>query len=159
MSLRPRTLLPVGGPAPNFDLRDGPDSYASLSDYAGSIVVLLFYAADFHPVCIRQLTVFNEALPEFHRLGAQILGISHDAIWSHIAFSNQFNLHFPLLSDYFPWDEAGRAYGVPVTDGESACAVFVINTNQRIVWSHIVPPGIALDPGSALQTVERLVSG
>lgn len=148
--------MPAGSPAPDFNLRDGPDSYASLSDYAGSVVVLLFYAADFHPVCIRQLAVFNEALPEFHRLGAQVLGISHDAIWSHIAFSNHFNLHFPLLSDYYPWDAAGSAYGVPVANGESARAAFIINTNQQIVWRYLSPSGIALPPGLPLITLEQL---
>lgn len=157
MSLKPRTLLPAGSQAPNFSLRDGPDSYASLSDYADSVVVLLFYTADFHSVCIRQLVVFNEALPEFHRLGAQVLGVSQDAIWSHIAFSNHFNMHFPLLSDYHPRGKVASAYGVPVTDGESARAAFVIDTNQRIAWNHMPPPDIALDAGSALEAVERIV--
>lgn len=155
MSPKPRILLPAGSPAPNFNLRDSPDSYASLTDYTGSMVVLLFYAADFHPVCIRQLVVFNEALPEFHRLGAQVVGVSHDAIWSHIAFSNHFNMHFPLLSDYYPWDEAGRAYGVPVSRGESARAAFVIDTQQRIIWSHLAPPNVALDPGNPLAIIEH----
>lgn len=157
MSLKPRTLLPAGSQAPNFSLRDGPDSYASLSDYADSVVVLLFYTADFHPVCIRQLVVFNEALPEFHRLGAQVLGVSQDAIWSHIAFSNHFNMHFPLLSDYHPRGKVASAYGVPVTDGESARAAFIIDTNQQIIWSHLSPPGIALAPGLPLTALEKLL--
>lgn len=158
MSRKPKTLLPAGKPAPDFSLPDGPDSHAMLSDYAGSPVVLLFYTADFHPASIRQLTVFNEALPEFHRLGAQVLGISHDVIWTHIAFSNHFNMHFPLLSDFFPLGETGGMYGVPIIDGESARAAFVIDARQYVVWSHKNPADVALDPGGALAAVERVVS-
>lgn len=158
MSRKPKTLLPAGRQAPDFSLPDGPDSWAALSDYAGSPVVLLFYTADFHPASIRQLVVFNEALPEFHRLGAQVLGISHDTLWTHIAFSNHFNLHFPLLSDFYPLGEVGRMYGVPVADGESARAAFVIDARQRITWSRMASPDVALDAGSALAAIERIVS-
>jgi len=158
MSQKPKTLLPAGSPAPDFSLPDGPDSRASLADYAGSPVVLLFYTADFHPASIRQLVVFNEALPEFHRLGAQVLGISHDPVWTHIAFSNHFNMHLPLLSDFYPLGETGRAYGVPVVDGESARAAFVVDAQQQVAWSHLSPPDVALEAGSALAAVEQVVS-
>lgn len=156
MSRKPSILLPAGTQAPDFSLRDAPENWVALSDYAGSPVVLLFYAADFHPVCTRQLTVFNEALPAFHRLGAQVLGISNDNVWSHIAFSEQFNMHFPLLSDFYPIGEASSAYRVPTTDGESARAAFVVDARGDVAWSHIAPPDIALDAKGALETVEKL---
>lgn len=156
MYRRPKALLPAGLPAPDFSLRDTPEDWVSLADFAGSPVVLLFYAADFHPVCTRQITVFNEVLPEFHRRGAQVLGISPDAIWSHIAFSRHYNVHFPLLSDYYPRSGVARLYKVPVRGGEPARAVYVIDSRGVIVWSQTAPDDVALAAKGAFEAVESL---
>jgi alkyl hydroperoxide reductase subunit AhpC len=45
--------------------------------------VLVFYSADFSPVCGDEMALFNEILPEFNRFNAQLLGISEDGVWSH----------------------------------------------------------------------------
>jgi len=112
--------------------------------------------ADFHPVCTRQITVFNEVLPEFHRLGAQVLGISHDNIWSHVALANHLNMHFPLLSDFYPRGRVTRLYRVPIIQGESARAAFVVDPTGKITWSCLAEPNIALDAKGALEAVEIL---
>jgi peroxiredoxin len=65
-------------------------------------VVLVFYPADFSPVCGDEMTLFNELLPEFDRFNAQVLGISVDNVWCHTAFSKDRRLRFPLLSDFHP---------------------------------------------------------
>jgi peroxiredoxin len=54
------------------------------------------------PVCGDQMTLYNQVLPEFQRFNAELLGISVDGVWSHLAFSKDRNLHFPLLSDFEP---------------------------------------------------------
>jgi len=156
MSAKPKQLLPAGTPAPDFSLQDVPDGYVSLDDYAGSSVVLLFYVADFNPICSDELTVFNEALPEFHRRGAQVMGISGDSVWCHVAFGLQYNMHFPLLADFYPHHEVGGSYRVPIVEGEQARAVFVVDAHGQIAWSYQAPPDIALDAKGALEVVEKL---
>jgi peroxiredoxin len=54
----------------------------------------------------------QELLPEFQRFGAELVGISVDGVWSHLAFAKDRNLHFPLLADFEPKGEVSRAYHV-----------------------------------------------
>ncbi len=81
------TALKAGTPAPDFSLHATPDQLVSLSDFEGRPVILAFYPADWSPVCGDQMALYNEVLPEFHRLGAELLGISVDGAWCHAAFS------------------------------------------------------------------------
>ena len=66
-------LLRPGTKAPDFTLHVTPDQCLSLSDLAGAPVVIAFYPADWSPVCGDQMTLYNEALPEFEKYGAEIL--------------------------------------------------------------------------------------
>src|SRR5881628_1453099 len=68
--------LPAGAVAPDFSLRSTPDQAVKLSDFRGQPVVLAFYPADWSPVCGDQMGLYNEILPEFQKLGAELLGIS-----------------------------------------------------------------------------------
>jgi peroxiredoxin len=62
--------------APEFKLDVTPDQSISLSDFHDNPVILAFYPADFSPVCGDQMALYNQVLPEFRRLKAQLLGIS-----------------------------------------------------------------------------------
>src|SRR5690242_13799691 len=85
--------LQPGTPAPDFALRSTPDQSVSLQDFRGRPVILVFYPADFSPVCGDELALFNQILPEFDRYNnAQILAISVDNIWSHLAFEHERNI-------------------------------------------------------------------
>ena len=88
-SLAPSLAAPLsaGTPAPDFALKSTPDQTVSLREFRNRPVVLVFYPADFSPVCGDEMALFNEILPEFNRFNAQLLGISEDGVWSHIAFS------------------------------------------------------------------------
>ncbi|MGA2053389.1 MAG: peroxiredoxin family protein, partial [Opitutales bacterium] len=77
------TALPAGSAAPNFALKSTPDQTVNLSDFRGQPVVLAFYPADWSPVCGDQMALYNEILPEFQELGAELLGISVDGAWCH----------------------------------------------------------------------------
>jgi peroxiredoxin len=77
--------LSAGTPAPDFALKSTPDQTVSLREFRNRPVVLVFYPADFSPVCGDEMALFNEILPEFNRFNAQLLGISEDGVWSHIA--------------------------------------------------------------------------
>ena len=102
------TALKAGAPAPDFSLPSTPDQKVSLSEFRGRPVVLVFYPADWSPVCSDQLALYNELLPEFALLDAEILGISCDGVWCHIAFSKDRKLHVPLLADFEPKGAVAR---------------------------------------------------
>ena len=86
------TPLPAGTPAPDFALSSTPDQKLSLSDFRGRPAILVFYPEDWSPVCSDQLALYQELLPEFQRYDAQLVGISVDGIWSHVAFAKDRNL-------------------------------------------------------------------
>src|SRR6266568_5372812 len=119
--------LPAGAPAPHFALKSTPDQIVRLSEFQGQPIVLVFYPADWSPVCGDQLALYNEVLPEFQRLGAEIIGISVDGIWCHLAFSHDRKLRFPLLADFEPKGGVARRYGAyRDQEGTSERALFVI---------------------------------
>jgi peroxiredoxin (alkyl hydroperoxide reductase subunit C) len=147
-------------PAPNFALRSTPDETVSLQEFHGRPVILAFYPADFSPVCGDEMALFNEILPEFNRFNAQILGISVDNIWSHIAFSQARNLRFPLLSDFNPKGAVARQYGAyREQDGITERALFVIDGNGTVRWSYVSPVGVNPGANGVLAALESLSKG
>ena len=81
------TILQPGTPAPDFSLPVTPDQTVSLGDFRGRPLVLAFYPADWSPVCGDQMALYNQILPEFTKMGAELLGISVDGVWCHRAFA------------------------------------------------------------------------
>ena len=141
------TALQAGTPAPDFTLHSTPDQTVSLSEFRGQPLVLAFYPADWSPVCGDQMALYNEILPEFRRLKAEFLGISVDGAWCHVAFAHDRKLQFPLLSDFEPKGAVAKAYGVyREHDGVTERALFVIDAEGAIRWSHVSP--IEINPGA-----------
>ncbi|HJT67498.1 MAG TPA: redoxin domain-containing protein [Pyrinomonadaceae bacterium] len=139
--------LQAGTQAPGFTLPAGPDEKLSLSDLRGRPVILVFYPADWSPVCGDELALYNEILPEFERFNAQLLGVSVDGVWCHRAYHKDRNLHFPLLADFEPKGEVARRYGVyRESDGTTERALFVIDADGKIAWSYVSP--IDVNPGA-----------
>jgi peroxiredoxin len=140
-------IAPPGQPAPDFSLKATPDQSLSLKDFRGQPLILAFYPADWSPVCSDQLAIYNEVLDEFRRYGAQVLGISVDGVWCHLAFANERKLHFPLLADFEPKGAVARAFGAyDESSGACARALFVIDRDGTIAWSHLSPVGV--NPGA-----------
>jgi peroxiredoxin len=153
-------LLPAGTPAPDFLLPSTPDQKVSLSELRGRPVILAFYPADWSPVCSDQMALYNEVLPEFQKYNAEIMGISVDGIWSHAAFARDRNLHFPLLADFQPKGEVSRQYGVYMDrEGESARALFVLDSKGTIRWSYLSPTGINPGANGILSALDALSKG
>jgi peroxiredoxin len=141
------TILPAGTLAPDFALNSAPDKKLRLSELRGRPVILVFYPADWSPVCGDQVALYNEILPEFREYGAEILGISVDGAWCHAAFARDRNLHFPLLADFEPKGAVARQYGVyREKDGTSERALFVLDADGVICWSYCSP--VAVNPGA-----------
>jgi peroxiredoxin len=149
--------LPAGTPAPEFTLHSTPDQTVSLSEFQGQPVILVFYPADWSPVCSDELALYQELLPEFQRHGAELIGISVDGAWSHLAFAQDRHLHFPLLSDFEPKGQVARQYGVYLDDvGESGRALFVIDKEGVIRWSYGAPVGVNPGADGILSALEAL---
>jgi peroxiredoxin len=144
---KPQSALKPGTPAPDFAIRSTPDQTVSLTEFRGQPVILAFYPADWSPVCGDQMALYNEILPEFRHFNAELIGISVDGIWCHLAFAKDRKLQFPLLSDFEPKGAVARAYGVyREQDGVSERALFVIDGKGIIRWGYVSPIGV--NPGA-----------
>lgn len=151
-----RSMLP-GALAPGFSLVSTTNERINLEDYRGRPVVLVFYPADQTPICTSQLALYNEALPLINEYNAQLLGISVDDLASHQAFSNSLGLNYPLLSDDDPAGAVARAYGVfDERDGLSDRALFVLDDQGVIRWSHVSPRNINPGANGILDALESL---
>jgi peroxiredoxin len=156
-SQNPKSALPPGAHAPDFTLPATPDQKISLSDFRGRSVILAFYPADWSPVCGDQMSLYNEVLPEFKRLNAELLGISVDGAWCHSAYRQTRNLHFSLLADFHPKGEVAKNYGVyREQDGMCERALFVLDGEGRIAWSYVSPIGVNPGADGILKALEDL---
>ena len=153
----PASLISPGSVAPAFSLADSPHSRLALDDLRGRPVVLAFYVADWHPVATEQLRQYEELRSTLDGADLTIVGISVDAIWSHVAFADALQIRFPLLSDDEPPGAVARAYGVQSSEmGRSRRALVVIDGVGIVRWSAIFPD--AVNPGvdgilSALEVI------
>lgn len=149
--------LGAGLEAPAFELNSTPDQKVDLRHFRGRPVVLVFYPADWSPVCGDQLTLYNEILPEFNEHAAQLLGISVDGVWCHTAYAQKRNLHFPLLADFEPKGGVAREYRV-YREGDGVCerALFVIDANGVIRWSYVSPLGVNPGADGILKTLSSI---
>ncbi|MEX8549334.1 MAG: redoxin domain-containing protein [Mucilaginibacter sp.] len=150
-------MLATGTQAPDFELNSTPDQKLKLSDLLGKKVILAFYPADWSPVCSDEMALFNETLKLFSKHNAQLLGISVDSKWSHLAFSQNRKFHFPLLSDFEPKGEVAKRYGVyDEKEGEAQRALFVLDEKGMIAWDYLSPTGINPGADGILDALEKL---
>jgi peroxiredoxin len=151
------SALSPGTTAPDFSLHSTPDQAVQLSEFRGRPVVLVFYPADWSPVCGDQMALYNELLGEFKRFDAELLGVSVDGIWCHLAFSADRHFHFPLLADFEPKGAVARQYGVyRERDGTSERALFVIDADGIVRWSYVSPVGVNPGADGILRALEAL---
>lgn len=121
--------LAVGTDAPAFTAKDTNGNTVSLSDFAGKTVVLYFYPKDDTPGCTKQACSFRDAQAQYQGKNVVVLGVSADDEVSHQAFTQKFNLNFPLLADkdkslIQAYDVDGGGYAKRVT--------YVIDPNGKI---------------------------
>jgi peroxiredoxin len=151
------TPLPAGTEAPEFELPSTPDQTVALGEFRGQPVILAFYPEDWSPVCSDQMALYQELLPEFKRFDAELLGISVDGVWSHLAFARDRNLHFPLLADFEPKGAVARAYHVyRAKEGTSERALYVIDADGIVRWSYVSPVGVNPGADGILRALESL---
>ena len=155
-------MLAAGTLAPDFELNCTPDQKLKLSELRGKKVILAFYPADWSPVCSDELSLYNETLKIFSKHNAQLIGISVDSKWCHLAFSESRKFHFPLLADFEPKGAVSKLYKVyDEKEGESQRALYVLDEKGIIRWNYLSPVGI--NPGAdgilnALEDLDKLKS-
>ncbi|KAJ2940590.1 hypothetical protein O0L34_g6531 [Tuta absoluta] len=135
-STTPAVLTPkIQKPAPDFSATavvNGEFNKLELADFEGKYVVLLFYPLDFTFVCPTELIAFSERASDFANIGCQVIGVSTDSEFSHLAWINTprkdgglGSLNIPLMADYKK--QISRDYDVLLDDGFALRGLFVID--------------------------------
>jgi peroxiredoxin Q/BCP len=101
--------LEVGQAAPAFTLPDQDGREVSLSDFAGTKVIMYFYPAASTPGCTKEACDFRDNINSLKAAGYQVLGVSKDEAGALVKFRDEQGLNFPLLGD--PGLAVHRAYG------------------------------------------------
>ena len=138
----------------------------SLDDLKGKWVVLIFYPFDFTYVCPTELIAFSESIDEFKKLGAEVLGISCDSHFTHLAWlktpRNEGGLgqsiNYPLVADISK--QISKDYGVLVTDpndpmrGASIRGMFIMDDKNIIRSIQINDDSVGRNVHEAIRLVQ-----
>ena len=150
-------MLAPGTKAPDFELHSTPDQKLRLNELKGKKVILVFYPADWSPVCSDELNVYNEMGRFFSKHNAQLVAISVDSKWCHLAFSQNHKFHFPVLADFEPKGAVSKLYEVyDETEGESMRALYVLDEGGIIRWNYLSPVGLNPGADGILDALEEL---
>lgn len=151
----------VSKPAPLFKSKAASNGQLldiSLESYRGKWVVLLFYPLDFTFVCPTELVAFSDAAVDFKKAGAELLGISVDSVYSHLAWDRMprkegglGGLKFPLVEDLNK--EIAKSYEVLLEDGTALRGLFIIDDKGVVQAANINN----LDVGRGVAEALRLV--
>jgi peroxiredoxin len=136
-------MLSEGDAAPDLELQGVHEAQTEtyrLSDAVGEgrAVLLLFYPADFSPICTAELcSIRNAEWFEFTE-GLSVWAVSGDSTYAHRAFGREYDLNFPLLTDQN--GNASEAYGVLYDEWEGnhrvpKRSVFLVDGGQRIRYA------------------------
>ena len=132
----------VGGRAPDFTapaVVNGEFKDVSLGDFKGKWKVMLFYPLDFTFVCPTEITAYNDAAPRFRELGCEVMALSTDSQFSHLAWVSQARSEgglgkettMPLIADFNK--TIARDYEVLVEDeGVALRGLFLIDPDDCI---------------------------
>ncbi len=154
------SLPRLGEPAPYFEA-ETTHGILRLSDYKGSWLLLFSHPADFTPVCTTEFIGFAGLYPKLQDMGCELLGLSIDSIFSHIAWVRNIEekfgveIPFPVIADLN--GKVAGAYGM-IMPGESSTetsrCVFVIDPEQKIRAMVYYP----LSTGRNMQEILRLIT-
>ena len=142
----PAQGLQSGASAPDFSSRNQYGQTVSLSDLRGAPTVLIFYPWAFSSICTGELRSLRDRWQRFDELGARVVAISCDAMFTLRAYADAEGLAFDLLTDHWPHGGIARAYGV--FDEVAGCALrgsFLLDADGVVRWSVVNGIGEARD--------------
>ena len=125
-------------PAPAFKVNT-THGERSLDDYKGKWLILFSHPADFTPVCTTEFIAFAKAADTFKRMNCELLGLSIDSIYSHLAWmqsiKNSFDVEipFPIIDDIKM--DVARSYGMihpGAADTQAVRATFFIDPEGKL---------------------------
>jgi peroxiredoxin (alkyl hydroperoxide reductase subunit C) len=132
-----------------------------LSDYRGKYTVLFFYPLDFTFVCPSEILAFNRKVEEFNKKDCQLIGISVDSHFTHLAWKETEidkggigNVQYPLVSDIKK--EIARAYGVLHDDSVALRGLFLIDKEGVIRHAVVNDLPLGRNVDEALRTLDAL---
>lgn len=146
-------------PAPAFEALTTHGTL-KLSDYEGSWLILFSHPADFTPVCTTEFIAFAQIYPELQKRGVELLGLSIDSVYAHIAWvrnieeKTRVKIPFPIVADLNK--EVATAYGMLMpgeSKTETSRCVFVISP-KGILRAMIYYP---MTTGRNMQEIIRLI--
>jgi peroxiredoxin (alkyl hydroperoxide reductase subunit C) len=156
--------LRVGQSAPDFTATavvDQEFKTIKLSDYRGKYVVLFFYPLDFTFVCPTEITAFSDRYEEFKNLNTEILGVSVDSEFSHLAWiqtdrksGGVGDLAYPLVSDIKK--EISTAYNVLTDEGIALRGLFLIDKDGVIQHATINNLAFGRSVDETLRTLQAI---
>ncbi|HCW92363.1 MAG TPA: thioredoxin peroxidase [Flexistipes sinusarabici] len=132
-----------------------------LNDYKGKWVVLFFYPLDFTFVCPTEITALSDAYDEFKKRNCEIIGVSTDSKFSHLAWINTpredgglGDINYPLVSDFTK--KVSEEYGVLLPEGMALRATFIIDPDGVIQFELIHDLGIGRNVNEILRNLDAL---
>ncbi|KAL3379372.1 hypothetical protein AABB24_000203 [Solanum stoloniferum] len=156
----------VGNKAPDFEAEavfDQEFIKVKLSEYIGKkYVILFFYPLDFTFVCPTEITAFSDRYEEFKNVNTEILGVSIDSVFSHLAWvqtdrktGGLGDLNYPLISDVTK--SISKSYNVLIPDqGIALRGLFIIDKEGVIQHSTINNLAIGRSVDETLRTLQAL---
>jgi len=133
----------------------------SLSSYRGKYVIIFFYPLDFTFVCPSEILAFNRQLDNFKAKNCEVLGISVDSIYTHLAWKNTpvdqggiGSVQFPLVSDMTK--SISTDYGVLFEDGVSLRGLFLVDRDGVVRHQLINDLPLGRNVDEALRVVDAL---
>jgi peroxiredoxin len=143
-------MISAGEPAPDFTLPNHRGEQVSLTDFRGRKLMLVFYPADFSPVCSDQMSIYQEVLGPIQEAGVELVGVSVDSSWTHNAFRKKLGVEIPLLADFHPKGEVSSRYGAYLDDwGTTNRSLVLIDEEGVVRWVH-ESPSVTEIPGANL---------
>lgn len=148
--------------APDFELEGiakGEFATVKLADYRGKWMVLFFYPLDFTFVCPTEIREFSKRLPEFQEAGAEVVTLSVDSKYSHLAWQKEIgDIAYPMLSDITK--EVSRQYGVLLEDeGVALRGLFIIDPEGVVRYELIHDLSVGRSVGETLRVLKALQTG
>ena len=151
--------------APDFTAQavmpDNTFSELKLSSYRGKYVVLFFYPLDFTFVCPSEIIAFDKALDKFKEKNAEVIGVSVDSHFTHLAWKNTprekggiGNVKYPIVSDICK--DISRSYGVLVNNSVALRGLFLIDKEGIIRHALINDLALGRNVEEALRMLDAL---
>jgi len=132
-----------------------------LANYRGKYVVLFFYPLDFTFVCPSEILAFNRKLSEFKEKNCELIGVSVDSHFTHLAWKETEtrkggigNIQYPLVSDIKK--EIARAYGVLHDDSVALRGLFLIDPNGVVRHAVVNDLPLGRNVDEALRMLDAL---